>query len=102
VSEPQIEKLDGGRLRVSGELTFGTVAAVLRESAGLFQNDTTAFEMDLSGVRHADSAGLALLIHWLREARRNGREIVFRHLPEQMLAIARVSDLQDILPHGEA
>lgn len=89
-------------MQVSGELTFATVAAVLRDSDRLFGHDTTPLALDLSRVSRADSAGLALLIHWLREARRSGREIIFHHLPKQMLAIAQVSDLQDILPRGEA
>jgi phospholipid transport system transporter-binding protein len=102
VSEPQLEQVGDGSVRVSGDLTFATVSEVLRESAGMVGSDPRALEIDLAGVRRADSAGLALLVHWLRQARDRGREVVFRNLPEQMLAIARVSDLQDILPRDEA
>ncbi|HEB99345.1 MAG TPA: STAS domain-containing protein, partial [Thiotrichales bacterium] len=51
-----------------------------------------------SGVGRADSAGLALLVEWMREARRQGREIRFLGMPAQMSAIAEVSGLSELLP----
>jgi len=101
VNETRLEKLEPGRVRVVGDLTFGTISAVLGQSDTL-GDGPGRLEIDLSGVHRADSAGLALLVHWLREAHRSGRDIVFHNLPRQMLAIARVSDLEDILPRGEA
>ena len=102
MSKARFQWDQSGQVSVEGELTFGTAAAMLRDSKGLFRGHAPSLEIDLSGVHRADSAGLALLVHWLREAHRNGRDIVFHNLPRQMLAIARVSDLEDILPRGEA
>lgn len=102
MSEARVEQLGTGQVRVSGDLTFETVGTVLRESDSIFGNSPKPVEIDLARVGRADSAGLALLVHWLRQARTRGLEVVFRNLPEQMLAIARVSDLQDILPRCDA
>ncbi|WP_255210709.1 STAS domain-containing protein [Methylogaea oryzae] len=54
-------------------------------------------ELDLSGVRRADSAGLALLVEWLAQANRLNRQLDFRHVPDQILRMAKVGGLEDIL-----
>ena len=75
-----------------------TVAALEREARPLFGEAKGAISVDLSEVVHADSSGLALLLEWQRVARRQKFSISFRNLPEQLMQIARVSELQDILP----
>ncbi len=91
-----------GGLRVSGELVFETVPELLEQGRVLFEEGAPGFELDLGGVTRADSAGLALLVEWMRIAHRRHRNIVFRNVPEQMLAIARVSGLEEILPLASA
>jgi phospholipid transport system transporter-binding protein len=56
--------------------------------------------VDLSGVTHADSAGVALLIEWVAALRDTGREIRFSAIPGQVLAIARLSGVDEFLPAG--
>jgi phospholipid transport system transporter-binding protein len=91
-----LETADQGRWRLSGELGFGTVSGILKDSrAGLSDGDD--IEVDLSGVTRADSAGLALLVEWLRAAERAGRSISFVNMPAQMQSIARICGLDDIL-----
>ncbi len=94
----RIERLPDGEWRISGELTFGTVTALLRDSGGGFGAGQERLRIDLGGVSRADSAGLALLVCWLRRARRAGVRVLFHGVPEQLLKIARVSGLEDMLP----
>lgn len=91
-------RLYGNRLQISGELTFATVTSVLKQSQPLFQKAGDEIEVELGGVVRADSAGLAMLIEWMRRAAAEGRSITFLHLPEQMRAIAEASDLDSVLP----
>jgi phospholipid transport system transporter-binding protein len=91
-------RFDGGKLQVSGELTFATVSGLLGQSRSLFANAGEGIEVELSGVERADSAGLALLVAWMRLAASQGNRITFHHLPEQMRAIAAASDLDSLLP----
>lgn len=86
-----------GRFRLSGALSFHTVPDLWQQTRGLF-NGCPALTIDLSGVERSDSAGLALLVEWMREAARCGAELRFVNMPAQMLAIARVSSLDRILP----
>ncbi len=81
---------------VSGELTFATVPAAWRETQNLFVNGQS-LHFDLAKVERADSAGIALLIEWLRLARQRGARISYEHMPAQILAIARVTGLEALL-----
>lgn len=86
-----------GHFRVSGVLSFGTASEALGESARLFDGQRH-LELDLGGVESTDSAGLALLVEWAARARREHRKLVFRNLPKQALALARISELDKLLP----
>lgn len=91
------EDSGGGHFRVEGRLGFDTVMAALDASQKLFA-DHQAIELDLSGVTAADSAGVALLIEWVSRARHSKCLLHFRHVPEQVMAIARISDVESMLP----
>jgi len=88
---------DSNIIRVAGELTFATVNDVLPEAEKIFES-TTNLDIDLSDVTRSDSAGLALLVHWIRAAKNKKKTIVFHNIPSQMRAIADASSLNELLP----
>jgi phospholipid transport system transporter-binding protein len=96
VSGARLESLGAGRFRVSGTLDANTVTSVLEQSAELF-GDTPEIHVDLGGVTDADSAGLALLIEWMRIALQRRQTIRFANLPAQINALARISEVEDLL-----
>lgn len=83
---------------MSGALTFATVPHIHAHSGAVFAGDGASVTLDLQGVTHTDSAGLALILEWMRTAQRQGKVVVFRNIPAQMLSIARLSGLDAILP----
>ena len=85
------------RLMLEGELSFETVVRLLGEIRRL-PDQGTEIQVDLQGVSRADSAGLALLVEWMRNAKSLGKSIQFLNIPQQMLDIARVSGLDQVLP----
>ena len=93
----RIEPVRPDRFRIQGALTFATVTRLLARSLELFSR-AEALDIDLDGVDHADSAGLALLVEWMRYARRRDLPLRFINMPPQMLAIARASSLDHVLP----
>ena len=93
-----LEQLDAHQFALSGELTMQTVPAVARDSQSLISNMRGEIKINLANVVRADSAGLALLIDWLRQAQRYEFKLEFEHLPEQLMQIARLSELQELLP----
>lgn len=90
-----MEQQPDGSFLLSGAMTFDTVPSLLLEGQKVFLADVV---LDLSSVTVVDSAGLALLVEWLRQARNRQNTMQFRNIPEKVLAIARVSDLEDSLP----
>lgn len=92
----RLEALGAGRFRVSGVLDASTAADVLTQSEERFANEPS-LHVDLGGVSEGDSAGLALLIEWLRCARRRGQSIEFTNAPAQINALARISEVEDLL-----
>lgn len=87
----------GGGVKVEGDLTFATVPAMVNALRERMRDAAGTLEVDLSGVTHSDSAGLALLVEWLREARRRKLALQFTHVPRQMRDIAHVTSLERIL-----
>ena len=97
MSEASFESVSEGCYRLSGKVTFATVPAVWRESEAMFISPANELSVDLAEVAHADSAGLALLVEWLRSARQLKKTIHFKQVPEQLHSIARLSQLDNIL-----
>jgi phospholipid transport system transporter-binding protein len=93
----KINQDQDGTYRLEGELNVDTVPE-LNEQVKNLTGKEGSVAVDLNGVTHADSAGVAMLVEWYRQARQHGRELHFINLPEQMQAIIRVSSLQQVLP----
>lgn len=102
MSAPLISAQEGGAYRIAGDLTFTTVSRFLAETQPLFRQAEGSLVFDLAGVSRADSAGLALLIEWLRHARAADTSLSFQHIPEQLLNMASASALGGILELPDA
>lgn len=95
-SHATIERRDTRSYGVHGPMTFDSVTDLLDESREIF-SENAFLQIDLAGVTHTDSAGLALLVEWLREASRQGARIEFLNLPPQLVALAGAANLEDLL-----
>jgi len=95
MNKASLEPLGEGRFRVSGILDTGTATAVLKQSDAHFAS-AAQIEIDLAGVTESDSAGLALLIEWLRTARQRGQRIRFMNVPGQIRALAQISEVDEL------
>jgi phospholipid transport system transporter-binding protein len=92
----KLESLGAGRFRVSGVLDATTAGELLKQSAERFANQSE-LEIDLAGVSEGDSAGLALLIEWMRVAKDAKQALIFHNVPGQVSALARISEVDDLL-----
>jgi len=93
----QITRLNNNTLAVAGVLDFVNVVALKTEGEQLLSQMSEACVIDLSKVTRAGSAGVSLLLGWLRFANNRDLPLSFSHLPEDLLGVAQVSGLQDIL-----
>jgi len=87
-----------GRLALRGELTFASVERAGDVRAHLATaGQAGPVVADLSGITRVDSAGLALLVGVIGAARAAGVALTFRAVPPRLRAIARISEVEDLL-----
>ncbi|HYL87129.1 MAG TPA: STAS domain-containing protein [Burkholderiales bacterium] len=87
---------EGARLVVSGAVTLGNAAALLEEGRRHIAEGVQT--VDLGEVNEMDSALLALLLAWLRDARSRNRALSFVNLPESLRTIAQLYGVDRLLP----
>jgi phospholipid transport system transporter-binding protein len=85
-----------GRFYVEGDVIFVTVMRLLAESHALFA-DEQRIEVDLGRVGRINTAGLALIIEWLRRSRQEGRTFLIRRPPAALTALARICEAEEII-----
>ena len=88
-----------GQYRVTGDLDFTSVVPLVLEGERVF-TASPRVRIDLQGVGQANSAGLALLLEWLEQAKRRDQHIELVNLPESLARIARITNLAGLLPLG--
>ncbi|MEW8555219.1 MAG: STAS domain-containing protein [Candidatus Thiodiazotropha sp.] len=92
----KVERDGAFRFHVQGDMTFSSVKDLLQRSTELFSS-VDELEVDLSQVDHADSAGLALVLEWMAQAGERNAKIVFTGIPESMVSIARLCQVESLL-----
>ncbi|MCW8943913.1 MAG: STAS domain-containing protein [Sedimenticola sp.] len=86
-----------GVLQLEGDLVFANVTAVLGQIDKQLQGKESLV-IDLANVEDVDSSGLALLLEILERGQRRGIALSFRALSEALLGIARLSNVEGLLP----
>ena len=87
---------DQGRVKITGPLTVDTVAPLISfsgQTAG-----KTDVVIDLQQVETVDSAAVSLMLAWLREAQRNKVNLRFEHVPQNLVSLARLYGVAELLP----
>ena len=87
---------DGARMAVSGAVTLGNAATLLEEGRRHIAEGVQT--VDLGEVNEMDSALLAVLLAWLRDARGSERKLSFVNLPESLRTIAQLYGVDRLLP----
>ena len=99
MNDGRIESLPGGALRLLGVLDLRTGPALREQGRELIRAEMgAALVLDCSAVEKSSSVGLSLLLAFMRDARAAQRQVRITGMPADMLEIARVSGLLDILP----
>jgi len=92
----QLTKDTAGEFQLSGIVDFESVPQLLRLTHTLFSNNHDV-TVNLCGVEQSNSAGLALVIHWLQLAKEKNLNIQFKNIPAQLQEIAKISGIESLL-----
>jgi phospholipid transport system transporter-binding protein len=79
-----------GHFMIDGDLTFATIDKKTVKSLA-FLTTSKHITIDLGNVSCTDSAGLALMIEWIKYTRAHRTQIAFKNIPEQLLKLAKLS-----------
>ena len=93
--------VSSGVYRLEAPLTFATVPALRQAGLELIAAASGDLEFDLQSVATSDSAGLALLIDWLAEARALQRTLRYGQASEALRALAKLSEVDSLIAPGE-
>lgn len=100
MSNINIIDLGQGKFIVDGNLTFATIDKKTVKSLG-FIASAEQVTINLAQVLKIDSAGLALIIEWLKYARLNDVQLFLENTPEQLIKLATLSGF-DLSKHFAA
>ncbi len=81
---------------VTAPMLFSDAAALRVAGAAALTPDIS--EIDLAAITDADSAALAVLFSWLREARKLNANIRIANPPAGLLSLAALYGVDDFLP----
>lgn len=90
-----IEQQNPGFYAISGDLTFATINH--KTLIALIPADNATVNLDFAQVNASDSAGLALIIEWLKSAHSRQITLHLEHLPEQVLSLAKLGGMDTLL-----
>ncbi len=92
---PRLTQESSGEYLLSGSLNFTTVTPLYREAhIDLSGNQVS---VSLRDVEHSDSAGLALLVEWVRLADRQQCALRYTDIPTHLQTLIDVTGLHPIL-----
>ena len=86
-------------LALDGALSFESLPRVLELSAKYAEREDLPerLTIDFAAVTEVDSSAVALLLEWRRQAERRGKTLAFVNLPANLLALAELYGVTDLI-----
>ncbi len=86
-------------LKLEGALSFETLPRVLAESAAYTARSDLPdrLTIDFAGITSVDSSAVALLLEWRREAERRKKTLVFVNLPANLVSLAELYGVAELI-----
>jgi phospholipid transport system transporter-binding protein len=89
----------GETLMLAGALNLANMSRLLAETAAYIAQPTLpdALVIDFAEVTDVDSSGVALLLHWRREALKMGKALRYVHLPPNLVSLAELYSVDEMI-----
>ena len=82
---------------VPNPLNFDTTPQLYERGCQIIDKNPQPI-FDMQQVTESDNSGLALMTSWVSYAKKYGKNVQFINMTPKLLEIAKISNLQDILP----
>ena len=92
-------EIRNGVLAIRGEISFETIPTVLAETAEFAARPDLPerITIDFTGITGVDSSAVALLLEWRRMAASRGKTLLFSNLPANLLALAELYGVAELI-----
>jgi len=85
-------KFEQDQFVLSGDLDFSNVVRVYQKALSQFNSQATLV-FNFADLKTSNSAGIALMVEWLRAAKRQNKQVEFRNVSPQLQAIIKAARL---------
>lgn len=92
---------DASNIMVIGELTANSVVSLQSKGENIMASCGEDITVNLAQVSYASSAGVALLLCWLRNATAANKSLVFSNIPDCLHGLIAVSGLLEVIPTSD-
>jgi phospholipid transport system transporter-binding protein len=97
MSDSSIHTGDDGTVRLDGEMNFMSTPGMYRELESRFTGSGSILNIDLAGISHADSSGLALLLEWQAMTQKLDGRLHITNAPANLLRLARLCEADKLM-----
>ncbi len=87
---------EGQQIKVEGNLTLEVIPKLFEEGLNHLANG--ALQVDFSQVKAVDSSAISMLLGWEKSAQQKQNELSVTGLPEDLLSLARLYGVEELLP----
>ena len=91
----ELEKKNNNVVKVKGVLDSDTIMPLI-SNGYQWIDSLTKIIFDFIDVTESDSVALALLLAWIRYAKKSNKKIFYQHIPDTMIEIAVACRLDKI------
>lgn len=92
----KVDSSESGMVKIEGVIDLTTVKSLKKQTIGLF-NGSSEIQFDLSAVSQSNSAALALLLEWLKLAKKHQVSLSFSNIPEHLRELSHVYGIEQDL-----
>jgi phospholipid transport system transporter-binding protein len=96
VTKLEVIESPKGYFCMQGELNRNTLAKS-DALAKLTLSKSSGCTLDMSGVNHSDTAGLAWLMNFLKDNQQQKVHFELKNIPESLIKLAKISDVDSFL-----
>ena len=96
MKQASLSSISSQQAQLSGRLDRLVGKELVEQGRKLIAISNQQWQVDLANVTHSSSVGIAILLDWIRYAKRKNIEIEFINIPLKMKQVIEFSGLNDV------